>query len=607
MKLIFVVVLFFSICGTGVYGQSTQLFFGDTHVHTSFSEDAYALGRNVTGDPDTAYRWAKGLPVVHPYTGVKIKNTRPLDFLVVADHAYYLGIYKNVMDGRPGFADTQSGKWIRQVFQDMDADRNALWNTLNMAFYIERTDKELTTAAVRSTVWEEYLQFAETYNDPGRFTAFIGWEWSGSPGGNNLHRVVMTSANGEVASGFRPLSVLESERPEDLWDWLEKTSIELGLKFVAIPHNSNISNGTMFPETTSSGTPITEAYARKRQKWEPLVEITQIKGDSETHPKLSPEDPFAGFEKYEHLLAVNPEAATSMEVSAADYVRPALLRGLQIGERLDINPYRFGVIGSTDSHSSVSSVDEDNFWGKFPPDARPSRGMEPIGGPLSSVVGWSVSASGLAAVWAQENTRESLLSAFQRKEVYATTGPRICVRLFGGWDFSETDTQSANMSDIGYRSGVPMGGALTRTPAGGSPKFMIHVAKDPTGANLERVQMIKGWLDVSGKTHEKVMDVALSDGREPDPDHNALPGANTVDITTATYSNERGATQFNLLWEDTDFDPQTPAFYYLRVLQIPTPRHSLYDAVALNIDPPDGFPAIIQERAYTSPVFYTPY
>ena len=589
-----------------VYGQSTQLFFGDTHVHTSFSEDAYALGRNQASDPGTAYRWARGLPVVHPYTGAKIQSARPLDFLVVADHAYYLGIYKYVMDGRPGFADTESGKWIREQFLSMDGDRNALWNALNRAFYLEQTDRELNTPAIRETVWKDYAAYAESYNDPGEFTAFIGWEWTGSARGNNLHRVVLTDANADAASGFRPMSVLESENPEDLWDWLESTSRDIGLRFVAIPHNSNISNGTMFPETTASGAPISAVYARKRQKWEPLVEITQIKGDSETHPQLSPDDPFASYEKYEHLLTVNPDSAEAVGVSAADYVRPAMLSGLRIGGRMNINPYDFGVIGSSDSHASVSSVDEDNFWGKFPTDANPGRGLEPIGGPLSSVVGWSVSAAGLAAVWAEENTRESLLSAFQRKEVYATTGPRIRVRLFGGWNFSEEDAQSADMADIGYRSGVPMGGRLARGPAEGFPRFLIQVAKDPLGANLERVQMIKGWLDASGKTHEKVMDVALSDGRSPDPDHNAQPVADSVDIKTATYSNESGATGFNLLWEDSDFNPDTPAFYYVRVLQIPTPRHSLYDAVALNIDPPEGFPTSIQERAYTSSIFYSP-
>jgi hypothetical protein len=586
--------------------QPRQLYFGDTHVHTAFSEDAYALGRNEVGGPDIAFRWAKGLPVAHPYTGVKIQSARPLDFLVVADHAYYLGIYKNVMSGRPGFADTATGRWVRRLFREMDGDRNTLWNELNRAFYLERTDRELNSPAIRARVWRDYIAYADDHNEPGHFTAFIGWEWTASPRGNNLHRVVMTDADAANASSFLPLSVLDSEAPEDLWLWLDKTHAETGASFVAIPHNSNISNGRMFPTRSSDGRPISAEYSQVRQRWEPLVEITQIKGDSEAHPRLSPGDPFAAFEKYEHLLKVSPDSAAAVPVSAGDYVRPALLRGLQIKEKTGVNPYNFGVIGSTDSHASVSSVDENNFWGKFPTDALPGRGMEPIGGPLSSVVGWAVSASGLAAVWAQENTRQSLLSAFQRKEAYATTGPRIAVRVFAGWDFTEEDARSPDISVIGYRRGVPMGGDLGEAASTGVPTFLIQVAKDPTGANLERVQVIKGWRSEDGELHEKVIDVALSDGRIVDPHHTAPPIDSTVDVRTARYTNERGAAAFNLLWKDESFDATQHSFYYLRVLEIPTPRHSLYDSIALGIDPPAGFPATIQERAYTSPIFYTP-
>ncbi|MGI9293935.1 MAG: DUF3604 domain-containing protein [Pseudomonadales bacterium] len=588
------------------HAKSTQLFFGDTHVHTSYSEDAYALGRNDSGDPDTAYRWAKGMPVVHPYTRVKVQNARPLDFLVVADHAFYLGIYRNVMAGRSGFADTRTGQLIHGLFEEFDGNRNRLWNELNKLLYLDRTDKELTDPGVQSAVWDEYTALADKHYDPGKFTTFIGWEWSASPAGNNLHRVVFTDVNAEIASRFLPLSVLYTEVPEDLWNWLAKTAQQVGADFIAIPHNPNISNGTMFPRVTTSGIPITAEYARIRQRWEPVVEVTQIKGDSETHPLLSPLDGFADFEKYGHLLTVNPEGAKGVGVSAADYVRSALFTGLEIERQVGINPYKFGMIGSTDAHTSVSSADENNFWGKFPTDARPDQGTRAIGGPLSAVLGWSVSASGLAAAWAEENTRESILAAFRRREVYATTGPRIRVRAFGGWDFRDKDTQSVEFAAIGYRRGVPMGGVLTRAPRGKSPTFLIQAAKDPLGANLDRIQLVKGWPGKDGKAHEKLYDVALSGGRVVDASRTAPAVGNTVDVKTASYTNDIGAAQLSAVWKDPEFNPAVSAVYYLRVLEIPTPRHSLYDAVALNTAHPPQFPTSIQERAYTSPIWYTP-
>ena len=434
----------------------------------------------------------------------------------------------------------------------------------------------------------------------------------------------------EEAMKFLPYSLFDSDDPEDLWAWLGKTSKEVGTDFVAIPHNQNISKGLMFPIADSYGDPITAEYANTRMRWEPVVETTQIKGDSETHPSLSPNDEFADFETYDHAIESGEQGEVSLfgdgfigELSdedrqtleenqtrlatAGDYSRSGLLRGLAIEERIGANPYKFGLIGSTDSHTSMSSAEEDNFWGKMALDSTPENTLDPskVVVPPTSY-GADMGAAGLAAVWAKENTREGLLAAFQRKEAYATTGPRIELRFFGSFSFRSRDAQAQDVAAVGYQKGVPMGGDLSGAESDDAPSFLIRAVKDPVGANLDRVQVVKGSLDDRGAPVEQVYDVVWAGDREADEDGRLPAIGNTVNIETAEYSNTIGTAQLAAVWTDPDFDPDKRSFYYVRVLQIPTPRHTLYDAVALGQAHPEEFPATIQERAYSSPIWYTP-
>ena len=605
--------------------DANQLLFGDTHLHTSYSFDAY-LNKNQTADPDTAYRWAKGLPVIHPFNRARVQIGTPLDFLVVSDHAELMGVIRAI---NLGTADEEDlGLWgnLKRWFSVTLLNRaiaggagSDFFNSLLPvaadqpggdpvadAANVLPANTFGDTLATETTAWHEIVDAAERHNIPGQFTTFIGWEWSSIPTGANLHRIVFTPDAGDKAKQFVPYGSDQSQYPEDLWTFLEETSDRTSARFVAMPHNSNISKGYMYAETTLKGAPITAEYAQRRMRWEPVSEITQIKGDSETHPSVSPDDEFADFETYTHYIQQDLE---EYQPTAADYARPALLLGLELEQKTGVNPYQFGLIGSTDSHSGLASAEEDNFWGKFARDSVPEgkRSDDSIGG--GRVTGWSMSASGLAAVWAKDNSREEIFAAFQRKEVYATTGTRLQVRVFGGWEFDEATLDSADFATLGYQLGVPMGGnlsAATTTEPERAPQMMIHAVKDAVGANLDRVQVIKGWVDSSGVQHERVFNVAWSDDRQLDASGKLAAVGNTVDLGTTHYDNSIGAQQLSALWTDPDFNPQQRTFYYVRVLQIPTPRHSLYDAVALQIEPPQEGPATIQERAYTSPIWYTP-
>jgi hypothetical protein len=528
--------------------EPNQLLWGDTHVHSSYSRDAYLQG-NRTADPDTAYRWAKGLPVVHPYTQAKVQIETPLDFMVLAHHAEALAGH----------------------------------------------------LALDQPAWGGIIEAAERHYVPCSFTSFVGWEWTSAPDGKNLHRVVFMKDGREQANQFAPFSSVDSSRPEDLWAWLEETSARVGTDFLAIPQNPNVSRGAMFAQVDSEGRPMTAAYARTRMRWEPVVEVTQIRGDSETHPSLSPDDEFADFETF----AQTPkDAAGQAKVSEGDYVRSGLLRGLGIDHAAGANPFKFGMIGSTDSHTGLASAEENHFWGASPSDSNPEDQL--VSGP-EGIEGGDLSAQGLAAVWAEENTRTSIFAAFKRKEVYATTGPRIRVRFFGGWNFNKKQAQNPGMVTTGYTFGHPMGSDLTKGPEGKAPGFLMYAVKDPKGANLDRIQLVKGWVDADGTTHEKVHDIVWSGDRERGPDGKLQPVENTVDLATAQYQDTQGAPTLSGFWSDPEFDPKQRAFYYVRVLQVPTPRHSLYDAVARGIDPNETRqPPTIQERAYTSPIWYTP-
>ncbi len=580
--------------------EKRVLLWGDTHLHTKYSGDAYAM-RNWSVTPDDAFRFARGEPVVHPFSKTRVQMKTPLDFLVVTDHAEYMGVMQMVETLSPELQRSEVGRLL--------LENRATGNDKNSFFLLagslnkDEPIKELLTAEIRQPIWDIITGAADRNNEPGKFTAFIGWEWSSLPEGANLHRIVFTPDNAKKARNFLPFSSLSDNRPEGLFNWLDRTSASEGVRFVAIPHNSNISRGLMFSDVMSDGAPIDSAYAAQRMKWEPVVEMTQVKGTSETHPSLSPEDPFADFELYEKVMNFNDKMVGNSG-TRGNYVRDSLRRGLEIQNKIGANPYQFGMIGASDMHTGLSSVEEDNFYGKFAIDGVPENKFDRELTP--NAYGVDMSAAGIAAVWAEENTRTSIYEAFRRKEVYATTGPRIQLRMFGGWSFSDGDAQSAQLADIGYSKGVPMGGDLPPAPQKGKPSFLLHASKDPQSGNLERIQMIKGWVDASGQSHERIYDVALSDGRSAKGAQLTKALDSTVDGATATYRNDIGAAQLAVRWEDPDFDPTQAAFYYARVIEIATPRHSLYDAVALQRDHSKNHPTEVRERAFSSPIWYTP-
>ncbi|MGA0806603.1 MAG: DUF3604 domain-containing protein, partial [Pseudohongiellaceae bacterium] len=448
--------------------------------------------------------------------------------------------------------------------------------------------------------WQMEIDAAEKNYIPGTFTTFAGWEWTRNPGGNQ-HRIIFTDAGPDRTKQFMPYSTNDGPDPEDLWNFLDSTAQQLDIDFVSMPHNSNLSNGTMFALTDSEGRPLDAAYARTRARWEPVMEITQVKGTSEVHPQQSPDDEFADFEIHTDLL-IGGQATVA--TAKGDYARYALLNGLSLDATLGTNPFKLGIIGSSDSHTGLATVEEDDFGGKTVRDILPGERAE--NGLDTLFHAWEMSASGIAAVWAEENTRESIFAAFKRKETYGTSGTRISLRVFGGFDFSERDARG-DLTAAGYRKGVPMGGDLAGAGRNDKAGFLIQAMKDPIGANLDRVQVIKGWLDAEGQQHEKVFDALWDGERQPGADGKLPAIGNTVDTATALYDNSIGAAQLVGYWQDPEFDPAQRAFYYVRVLEIPTPRHSTYDTVALGIDVASTQQAAtIQERAWSSPIWYTP-
>lgn len=584
--------------------ESTKLLWGDTHLHTSHSTDAYGSG-NLTVNPDQAYRFAKGQPIMHPVLGSKVQITRPLDFLVVADHSDFLGLQVYLQKDDPRLTATERGRRLRELtLQNPSAVFRMIFGG-NAEFSQQQLME--TYKPVMMQPWLDEIDAAEKHNEPGVFTAIAGWEWSSHEDSRNLHRVVFSAASADKLRRFFPYSNLDSERPEDLWKWLDKTSREIGADFIAIPHNSNMSVGTMFDRADSDGRPVTVEYARTRARWEPVVEISQAKGTSEVHPSLSTTDEFAEFEIFRRLFF-----AQEPKPHPADYARSALLTGLSLQSQLGINPYKFGMIGSSDIHTGMSTTEESAFGGAIARDTKladrkaapRNRPPQQSASPLSA---WELSSSGLAGVWARANTRADIADAFKRKEVYATSGTRIQLRVFGGFDFKPAQAQARDVAEVGYRNGVPMGSDLAVAPAGKPVSLLIHAARDPAGANLDRIQVVKGWLDAKGNSHEKVFDVAWSGSRRIGADGKLPAVGDTVNPATASYANTIGAAQLATVWKDPEFNPALLAFYYVRVLEIPTPRHQVYDAVALDMDPKEtAQPLRIQERAWSSPIWYTP-
>jgi hypothetical protein len=588
-------------------GYPDRVYFGDTHLHTSYSTDAGMIGNRL--GPEEAYRFARGEEVTSS-TGVRARLQRPLDFLVVSDHSENLGLAPMIAESNPDLLKTEFG---RKVHDFVKSGKGTLAYDAWMAQMAKGQDPLKGNDAIARSMWERETAAAEKYNQPGKFTAFIGFEWGATPNGNNLHRNIIFRDGKVKADQVVPISAYDTVDPEELWKWMAATEQKAGVQLLAIPHNGNLSSGQMFNDVTlTSKKPLDRDYAQRRMRWEPLYEVTQMKGDGEAHPVLSPNDEFADFETWDkgdfgvtvHTPAMLP----------GEYAREALKRGLKYEEKLGVNPFKFGMIGSTDSHTGLSTTTEDNFFGKvtpLEPSARPDRFDEVIAGrltknPALKQYAWMTSASGLAAVWATDNTREALWDAMARKEVYATTGTRLLVRIFAGFDFTPEDVERSDFAKYGYQKGVPMGGDLSAAPAGKVPSLLIRALRDADGANLDRVQVIKGWLDAKGALQEKVYDVVWSGDRKPGADGKLPSVGNTVNVPDASYKNTIGAPLLLGYWKDPNFNPKERAFYYVRVIEIPTPRWTTYDAKIFGTKPPANAPTAIQDRAYTSPVWYTP-
>ena len=584
----------------------TRVLWGDTHLHTAVSVDAGAFGCKL--GPEEAYRFARGEEVTTS-TGQRVKLSRPLDFLVVSDHSEMYGLMPQLVKGDADILATDYGK---KWYDGVRAGGETAFQTA-FAIIATLTDPKPpidSPQAVRNS-WQYNNAAADKYNDPGRFTAFIGFEWTSMPQGNNLHRVVVFRDASDKANRVLPFSQYDSPNPEELWKYMAAYEKETGGQALAIPHNGNVSGGLMWSDVDWTGKPLTKDYAIARSRWEPVIEATQQKGDSETHPFLSPNDEFADFGRWDRIN-LNGIIAHKDEMFQNEYARAALKRGLRFEAKLGANPFKFGMIGSTDSHVGISAVEEDNYFGKVPTyEPNPHRwdhvAVTYKPDPKLNVIGWEMLASGYAGVWARENTREAIFDALKRKEVYATTGSRMTVRFFGGWDFAQEDARSRIPATAGYQKGIPMGGDLRSAPAGKSPTFLAAALKDPLSGNLDRIQIVKGWMDAKGELQEKVYDVAWSDGRKPDPKTGKLPSVgNTVDVANATWTNTIGAPELIAVWKDPGFDPKQRAFYYARVIEIPTPRWTAYDAKRFGIKMDPKVPMTTTERAYTSPIWYTP-
>ena len=581
----------------------TRVLFGDTHLHTSVSVDAGTM--NTLGQEE-AFRFARGEEVTTTH-GLRARLSRPLDFLVVSDHAEMYGLMPRLLRGDPAVLNTDAG---RRWYKNLTAgDPDLTFSTaMEIVDSLSKPEPPIEADQLVRDAWRTYTALADRYNEPGRFTAIIGYEYT-TQGGNNLHRNVLFRGDAQQANQTRPFSQFDSQNPEDLWRHLDDFQNRTGTQVLAIPHNGNLSNGRMFSVQTFNGKRYTRELAELRASLEPIYEVTQIKGDGESHPRLSPNDEFAGYEIWDRSN-LNGTEAKKPEMIQYEYAREALKNGLALGERLGANPFKFGMIGSTDSHTSMATGEEENFFGKHsgvePNEHRWEHVVIEAPNPEFTIMGWQQAASGYAAVWAAENTREAIFDAMRRKETYATTGSRMLVRFFGGWDFSQADTQTRLPARSGYEKGVPMGGDLRSGPDGAAPSFLVAAAKDPYSGNLDRIQIVKGWLDGKGATHERVYDVVWSDGRKPGTDGKLPPVGNTVDVASATWSNNIGEPELIAVWQDPDFDPDVTAFYYARVIEIPTPRWTAYEAKRFGVTMPENVPMTTQERAYTSPIWYTP-
>ncbi|MBK3519024.1 DUF3604 domain-containing protein [Carboxylicivirga marina] len=595
----------------------SQVLWGDSHLHTGMSFDAGTAGCILL--PEDAYRFAKGEEVMSSF-GIPVKLSRPLDWLAVTDHSDNMGFVIDMIAGKPEIMANPMGKdWHERLKVASKDEKPEIAYEIIKALMVTKTfPQEIyygpETAGYKST-WDNIVGAAEKQNDPGNFTAMIGYEWTSTLNGNNLHRNVLYRDGGVEALQLVPYTTtppLGSSDPMELWKWMTNYEKKTGGQLLAIAHNGNLSNGLMFPMVEQyTGRKLDKTYMQERAKWEPIYEITQIKGDGEAHPLLSPKDEFADYETWDfgNIVPGNMVIAKETEMLPKEYAREALKNGMLLEDKYGTNPYKMGFVGATDSHTGLATAQEDNFFGKhsgYEPD--PNR-MDHLF--MQSTVGkmmsWGQVAAGLGAVWAKDNTREEIFDAMQRKEVYATTGSRMSVRFFGGWEYTKEDLMSREPAFAGYQKGVPMGGDISDAPAGKAPTFMVYALRDPIGGNLDRIQVIKGWVDKNGKSHERVYDVAVSDGRIIDKHGRCQKEVgNTVDVATASFQNSIGASELSVVWTDPDFDSKQKAFYYARVIEIPTPRWTTIDAFRFGIEIPEGASVSTQERAYTSPIWYSP-
>lgn len=581
-------------------GYATNVYFGDTHLHTELSMDAGAFGNRI--GLDEAYKFAKG-DAVTSSSGLTAKLSRPLDFLVVADHSDGMGIFQALFNKDEWIMKYPQGKkWSKLIEEGkggeaaIDLIKNFSQGTMEM--------NPIDPTLMRS-VWDMTVDAAEKYNEPGKFTAFIGYEWTSLIAGNNLHRVVIYRDNEAKTRGHIPYTNTQSSDPEDLWTNLEQYEKNTNGQVLAIPHNGNLSNGIMFMETAVDGRDFDKTYVDRRIQWEPLYEITQIKGDGEAHPFLSPNDEFADFENWA-FGNLDLSVAKTNDMLKGEYAREALKTGLKLKVKLGTNPYKFGFIGSTDSHTTLATADQDNFFGKAS-NVEPSkeRWHHPfITSEKASIMTWQTVASGYAAVWAKENTRASIWDAMKRKETYGTTGSRMQIRFFGGWDYTNEDLKG-DWVKTGYTKGVPMGGDI-KNGLNKKPSFLINALMDPEYGSLDRVQVVKGWMDADGSVHEKVFDVAWSGDRKKNKNGKVPSVGNSVNLKDASWDNSIGATELSKVWIDPEFDPALEAFYYVRVIEIPTPRWTLYDQIRYGAELSNDVPLTMTQRGYTSPIWYSP-
>jgi hypothetical protein len=591
-------------------GFPTSPLWGDTHLHTGNSFDAGAFGATLL--PEDAFQFARGDEIVSS-TGIPVKLSRPLDWLVVSDHSDNMGFFPDLRVGKEHIlADPMGRDWYDRIQQGEGV--GVAYEMIGLFANGKFPDSLMYWPDTEpyKTVWQRTIDAAEQYNDPGQFSAIIGYEWTSLISGNNMHRVVIYRDGADRASQMVPYTTYPpfgSPNPRDLWKWLRSYEDATDGDILAIAHNGNLSNGIMFPTAEQfDGRQLDKEYVTERARWEPLYEVTQIKGDGEAHPFLSPDDEFADYENWDigNLDAV--PAIKTDDMLAREYAREALKSGLALEASLGTNPYKFGMVGSTDSHTGLATAQEDNFFGKHSgAEPKPERMEHPFfKNEKGSILGWGMVASGLAAVYAKDNTRESIFDAMVRKEVYATTGSRMMVRFFGGWEYTDADISNRNLAFAGYQKGVPMGGDLPARSGDQPPTFMVYALRDPIGGNLDRIQVVKGWMDSRGETHEKVYDVVWAGDRVPGKNGTLPPVGNTVDAASANFTNTIGTSELMTVWTDPDFDPRQSAFYYARVIEIPTPRWSTIEAFRFGIPIPEGAPVSTQERAYTSPIWYSP-